>query len=354
MRRFVHVLCGLLVVLGTACDSEPSALQVLLSPAEPSTADNLLASVQTDDGSAAPGTFQFSWFQDGVERSDLENLSLLPAVQTLRGQVWQVVAIAVQGDDETVTLQSNSAIIHNSPPAISLVTIIPEAPDSSTVLSAEVAGWEDLDADEPIYSYSWSVDGVQVGLDAVSLEAEHFARGQQVMVEVTPSDGEASGAPVSSEAVVIGNSAPSCPRMAVLPIPPIAGLDDLLCSVREDSIDADADPIDYSVEWIVDSTAYPDGDPAAGWIGPATNELDDDTVPAADGQAEQAWTCTLSASDGTATAAAQREVALSELDQTVSDFSLIDANLNSSTSGEPVSPRDYLCKVSGWYFGHAT
>jgi hypothetical protein len=38
----------------------------------------------------------------------------------------------------------------------------------------------------------------------------------------------------------------------------------------------------------------------------------------------------------------------------VDDFSLVDVNATSPTVGEPVSPRDYLAKVSGWYFGHAT
>jgi hypothetical protein len=36
------------------------------------------------------------------------------------------------------------------------------------------------------------------------------------------------------------------------------------------------------------------------------------------------------------------------------DFSLLDVNPASPTSGQPVSPRDYLQRVSGWYFGHAT
>ena len=36
------------------------------------------------------------------------------------------------------------------------------------------------------------------------------------------------------------------------------------------------------------------------------------------------------------------------------DFSLTDVNATSATFDEPVSPRDYLGKVSGWYFGHAT
>ena len=36
------------------------------------------------------------------------------------------------------------------------------------------------------------------------------------------------------------------------------------------------------------------------------------------------------------------------------DFSLVDVNETSPTHTEKVSPRDYLQKVSGWYFTHAT
>ncbi len=37
-----------------------------------------------------------------------------------------------------------------------------------------------------------------------------------------------------------------------------------------------------------------------------------------------------------------------------SDFHLIDANPNSPRAGQSVSPRDYVGKISAWYFGHST
>lgn len=36
------------------------------------------------------------------------------------------------------------------------------------------------------------------------------------------------------------------------------------------------------------------------------------------------------------------------------DFGLIDVNPSSASFEQPVSPRDYLERVSGWYFAHAT
>lgn len=38
----------------------------------------------------------------------------------------------------------------------------------------------------------------------------------------------------------------------------------------------------------------------------------------------------------------------------VPDFSLTDLNPGSPTSGKDVSPRQYLGKISAWYFGHST
>jgi hypothetical protein len=36
------------------------------------------------------------------------------------------------------------------------------------------------------------------------------------------------------------------------------------------------------------------------------------------------------------------------------DFGIADVNPNSATSGQTISPRDYVGKVSAWYFGHST
>ena len=36
------------------------------------------------------------------------------------------------------------------------------------------------------------------------------------------------------------------------------------------------------------------------------------------------------------------------------DFTLTDVNPTSPSADEAVSPRDYLQRVSAWYFGHAT
>lgn len=53
-------------------------------------------------------------------------------------------------------------------------------------------------------------------------------------------------------------------------------------------------------------------------------------------------------------AACGKDKSTDPLGGAVPDFVLTDVNPNSATAGQPVSPRDYLQKVSAWYFGHAT
>lgn len=42
------------------------------------------------------------------------------------------------------------------------------------------------------------------------------------------------------------------------------------------------------------------------------------------------------------------------LGEVAADFAIRDVNPASARYDEPVSPRDYLGRVSAWYFGHAT
>jgi len=41
-------------------------------------------------------------------------------------------------------------------------------------------------------------------------------------------------------------------------------------------------------------------------------------------------------------------------DSVMGDFSLVDVNPSSATAGDSISPRQFLGKISAWYFGHAT
>ncbi len=137
IRRLLFVV--FLLWLVPSCAPEP-ALQIVISPAEPTTADTLLATIETDTGAPAEGSFQFRWHQDGLHREELDNLNLVPSAQTHRSEVWQVVATVTRGDSDPVVLQSNSIVILNSPPSISGVVLSPAEATAATQLHAEVLG----------------------------------------------------------------------------------------------------------------------------------------------------------------------------------------------------------------------
>lgn len=72
------------------------------------------------------------------------------------------------------------------------------------------------------------------------------------------------------------------------------------------------------------------------------------------GSAETSGGPTTAASDtSTGTGTGTGDVT-GELRDQAPDFMLIDVNPNSASFEQAVSPRDYLEKVSGWYFAHAT
>lgn len=84
----------------------------------------------------------------------------------------------------------------------------------------------------------------------------------------------------------------------------------------------------------------------AGDTAPDTGDTTGDTSDTAADTADTA------ADTGTDTGADTGDTGLSAL--AVPDFALADLNPASTRYGQSVSPRDYMEKVSGWYFIHAT
>lgn len=82
------------------------------------------------------------------------------------------------------------------------------------------------------------------------------------------------------------------------------------------------------------------------------------TTPASAGSTDEGEASSAeTSSDGGTTATTADETAGTDdgnEDQIVPDFALVDVNPTSATFEQAVSPRDYLEKVSGWYFTHAT
>lgn len=321
---------------------------VAITPTDPTSSDDLVATPLDDQGIAAElGSFSVSWQVNGVDAG--ANAPTLAAAATTRGESWVAVL-----SDGTTNLTSAPVDIGNSPPSISEVQIEPQSPGSDAEIGALVAGWADADGDGPTYLFEWMVGGeVLEGQSGTTLPAYTLSRGDILSLRVTPDDGFDLGVAVTSSEVTIGNGAPYAPDVTLTPAEPQAGIDDLVCTVDTSvAADPDGDACTYEVRWILDGSAWPDpgeADPPQ----PTTTTLDGDTVPADQTQDGQNWTCRVVANDGELDGPAG-EASVYLATGPVADWSLEDVNATSPTTGQSVSPRDYLQKVSGWYFGHAT
>ena len=277
--------CGLVASdsVTVTVNAVPTVPGVVISPSEPLTDDSLTAVVtspSTDPDGDAP-TLLYGWTADFVPQP--YSGPTVPSAATTKNEVWTVTITATDGE-ATSDGGTATVTIANSIPQLSGVTLGPPNADVATILSCTPSGLDDDDPDDdadPVYS--WTVDGTPYSLDQSTLAAPWFGVGDVVTCTVTPDDGQDTGAPMTSNAVVIGggNGFPSAPGIAITPASP-SDADALVCSVTVPSVDPDGDAVTYSWSWSVG------GSPAG---------YSTDTVPAVATSLGEAWTCTVTPYD---------------------------------------------------------
>lgn len=235
-----------------------------------------------------------------------------------------------------------------SPPGSPGIRILPEAPRTGDDLFVEVLMPSiDPDGDLQGYSVAWSRDGAAPPEIATqtTIPAARTSKGEFWSVYVTARDDAGLESVPAFAGVEILNTPPTPPVVAVEPELPVAA-EALQCVVVETSIDADDDLVSYSIAWRIDGEDFE---------GTTTTSLEGDTVPAEQVLAGSMYGCAVAAGDGEGVSPeVYAAVAVGEGDARVPDFHLPDVNPTSATYDQAVSPRDYLQKVSGWYFGHST
>ncbi len=136
----------------------------------------------------------------------------------------------------------------------------------------------------------------------------------------------------------------------------------LILAVVAGCTDGSTDPTDPTSDGI--STGQPQATSTGGEPLPTTSATagtTDDTDPASTtGESTTGASTTTATTDDATTTGTTADASSGDAtssggdDGVVPDFELIDVNTNSATYNQPVSPRDYLEMVSGWYFTHAT
>ncbi len=163
------------------------------------------------------------------------------------GDTVQCLVTPNDGYQDGDVAYSNEVAIENTPPEITNVTITPASPTVMDTLTCAYEGYSDLDGDADESTYSWTVDGTEVGTSETL--SESFEKGDEVVCTVTPYDGNSEGTPLS-DSVTVGNTAPAITGVTISPDPATIA-DTLTCSAL-DYEDEDGDSDQSEVVWMMD------------------------------------------------------------------------------------------------------
>ncbi len=271
----------------------PSAPEIALSPEDPDTDDDLSVTLVTPsvDPEGATVDYNYVWTRDGASTAYTD--AELPASATSEGETWTVTVTPSDGEVEGPSATA-SLSIGNAAPKVTSISLSPTEAYTDDTLTVS-ATTSDPDGDTVYLSYVWTVDGATVSTATTLSGASAFDKGELVKVTITPRDADGEGDAVSASTTIL-NSAPEAPEISLSPELADGGEDPLYCEIETGSADADADAITYTILWTVDGDDYPDDFPTA--AGPETTEWADDTVPAADSDLGEAWTCVVTPNDG--------------------------------------------------------
>ncbi len=234
----------------------PVVESVAIEPADPKESSTLTAQVSADDGDDDTVALAYAWSVGGVEVQSSD-------ANTLTGALFNkhdVVTVEVTPNDgftDGAPVTSDPATILNSPPVLASATLDPQEIYESTTVTCVPGGWSDDDGDAEGYVYAWTVDGLDAGVSAATLDGASFNRDQALACAVTPNDGDEDGEAVASTPVVVSNTAPVIGDVTLSPTSPQEG--DTITPSIGTTTDDDGDTVSLSYEWFVNSASILSG-----------------------------------------------------------------------------------------------
>ena len=273
-------------------NTAPGLASVALSTTAPTESDTVSVTVSgAADADGDTVSYQYAWRVNGTL---VGTSSTLSPSRFAKGNTIDLTVTPYDGTDLGAAVSASTAIVADTPPVVTSVSLTPSAPTTNSVLTASTTT-TDADSDSVSLRYAWSVNGVLTGTSGSTLNgATYFERDDVVTVSVTPNDGERDGAAVTSSSVTVRNTAPTAPGVAIDPASPVSG-DDLVCGVATPGTDADGDSVTYSFAWTENGRAYTTTT-GSSWSG--------DTVPGASVQGGDVFVCSGTATDGVGTSSA--------------------------------------------------
>lgn len=234
-----------------ASNMPPEAPVIVLSPSEPSTIDDIVASASANDPDGDVLEFSYSWVLQEEPDTVRSSTNVLSSDETTKGQVWIVTAEGFDGR-ETGPSSSTSVTIVNAPPVIDQVVISPNTNvfNDGTLTCFSTASDPDQAEDLSHITYEWFSNGIslsqteEVVLNPMSVEPNDAVICQATAFDV---DGDSS---MLQQSILVENREFVINDAYLTPDFPV--VDDVL-EVYVDATDPDLQTLNVGYSWFVNS-----------------------------------------------------------------------------------------------------
>jgi hypothetical protein len=195
-------------------DVAPTNVTLNITPSIAYTNDNLNCTASAQDADGDNLTLNFSWNKGaGQIFSELKNItadgtnsSILNAGNTTKGETWNCTVFA---SDAYLSSSPNSTTryITNSLPSITSVSLTPNNPNTTSLLTCTPSGWSDLDGDTAGYYYAWyDTDVLVSGQTGSTFNCGSVAncdKGDNITCQITPYDGTNNGTALNASQIIV-------------------------------------------------------------------------------------------------------------------------------------------------------
>src|SRR5438874_3595125 len=142
----------------------------------------------------------------------------------------------------------------NTPPMIRIAGIFPASVSLESTLQVDIQG-EDKEGDPIQYEYQWIVNGLPVpAATGPQFLTAQLKKGDEIGVELIPSDGKVNGAVFKTASVTVGNTAPRIDEIHMEPVSVHRGE---ILKARVVARDPDGDPVQLSYKWFRNGKELP-------------------------------------------------------------------------------------------------
>ena len=197
--------------------------------------------VDGDDLDRDPLTFRYQWLVNGEPVPGATGFQL-SSEPLKRGNRVSVEVTPLDGKTEGTPYRTESAVVGNTPPIVSRVTIEPGQIRVGDVLRAQVAG-TDADHDEVHYRFRWWKNNRLVSEgEEETFDTAELLRDDVIAVSVVPRDEVGEGKEVFSVTMTIANSPPKITSS------PNSAVEEGRYQYAMTAVDPEGDPISFSLE----------------------------------------------------------------------------------------------------------